>query len=143
VNTPLKSLPQRMTGKYYIDETTGCWLWTGALTGSGYARMNHHGKHVTAHRAMYELVVGPVPKGLDLDHLCRMRRCINPAHLEPVTRAENLRRGIQAGVNVINAAKTHCLRGHPLSGDNVRLETTGSRRCRTCERKRRAKKEAS
>ncbi len=72
---------------------SGCWLWTGALNG-GYGRIHHSpGRVLYTHRAAYELLVGPVPEGMDLDHLCRNRACCNPDHLEPVTRRENLLRG--------------------------------------------------
>ncbi len=76
-----------------LDEP--CWLWTMSLDGRGYGQMWDREKRtrVTAHRFLYEHIVGPVPEGLDLDHLCRVRHCVNPAHLEPVTRAENVRRG--------------------------------------------------
>ena len=78
-----------------------------------------------AHRVAYELQVGPIPVGLQLDHLCRVRSCVNPAHLEPVTSAENTRRGLRA-------MKTHCPQGHPYAGENLLIRPTGQRRCRTC-----------
>jgi hypothetical protein len=112
---------------------SGCWLWTGGKAAGGYGYMHfgridgrkvQRGTHVIA----YELVIGLVPAGLVLDHLCRRLACCNPAHLEPVTNRENLRRG----VGNQNVGKTHCKRGHPLSGDNLRIERSGSRRCRAC-----------
>lgn len=112
---------------------SGCWEWTGApLKNSGYCRIKMAGKTVVAHRAVYEALVGPIPHGLQLDHLCRNRKCVNPAHLEPVTAKVNQARG-QSPVSE-NAAKTSCKRGHPLSGSNLFVRNDGRRRCRTCER---------
>lgn len=78
---------------YVEDLNSGCWIWTRTLTPDGYGKFNYMRKTVIAHRAAYYLLVGEVPQGLDLDHLCRVRRCVNPAHLEPVTPEENRRRG--------------------------------------------------
>ena len=86
-----------------------------------------------AHRIVYELIKGKIPEGLFIDHLCRVRNCVNPDHLEPVTHEENIRRGI-GGVNAINRAKTHCLKGHPLSGENMQMRN-GARVCLTCSRR--------
>ena len=122
--------------------TENCWEWTGGKT-TGYGRFfvgskaDHTAKQVASHRFAYELLVGPVPEGLDLDHLCRNRACCNPAHLEPVTRQENLLRGIGPVVQrARHRSKTHCKRGHPLFGDNLYLRPN-ERHCRTCEKARR------
>ena len=114
----------------------GCWLWLGALS-NGYGRIGRYkGPCRPAHRVAYELYRGHIGKGLDLDHLCRNRRCVNPDHLEPVTRRENILRG--ETVPAKNLAKTHCMRGHPLAGDNLRLIHKDGRRpyrfCRACDR---------
>jgi hypothetical protein len=122
-----------------VEITPSCWLWTGGKMSNGYGMIvNDTGHKVPAHRAAYEFLVGPIPKGLDLDHLCRVRHCVNPEHLEPVTRGENLKRGL-TGNNM--QGRTHCKRGHELSGNNVyfapnRLTVTGERRreCRACQR---------
>lgn len=108
---------QRFWAKVDRTSPDGCWLWTGAIYGNGYGHAFRSGRHRAAHRVSYELSVGPIPEGMDLDHLCRVRHCVNPAHLEPVSRRENLLRGDTT--NARNAAKTHCKRGHPLTPENV------------------------
>ena len=86
-----KPLLRRLVEKFQVAD--GCWIWTGATNGVGYGRVcTEDRRWVYAHRAMYELIVGPIPAGLDLDHLCRTRSCVRPDHLEPVTRGENARR---------------------------------------------------
>ena len=124
----------RFWGK--VEKSQGCWLWRGGQGRGGYGRAHIGGtEYRPAHRVAYELVVGPIPDSFDLDHLCRVRLCVNPSHLEPVTNRENTLRGY--GPTAINARKTHCLRGHPLSGDNlVRLRSSDERKCRTCHRDR-------
>lgn len=81
----------------FVEKTDGCWLWTGPVTYKGYAkRIGHAGRLWYGHQLAYTLLVGPIPDGLVLDHLCRVRNCVNPAHLEPVTAVENTRRGALA-----------------------------------------------
>ena len=109
-----------------------CLVWTGNAP-HGYGTFWYEGKKVRAHRFAYERFVGRIPEGLELDHLCRVTRCVNPDHLEPVTRAENLRRASWP-----NARKTHCKRGHEFTSDNT-YRWRGHRVCRTCQHERRAK----
>lgn len=111
---------------------TGCWLWTGSLNRAGYGRTTHGGegrRYNSTHGLMYRLLIGQVPDGLELDHLCRVRHCCNPAHLEPVTHRENMLRGKTFGA--ANAAKTHCRKGHPYAGKNLGI-SRGQRWCRQC-----------
>jgi hypothetical protein len=119
------------------EPNSGCLLWMGMVNQYGYGRVKIGGQRTVAHRAAYELACGPVPDGLELDHLCRVRCCINPAHLEPVTHRENGRRGV-AGQHHADrqAAKTHCPEGHPYSGANLFLRRNGYRECRACMRAR-------
>jgi HNH endonuclease len=115
-----------------VNKTDSCWLWTGHIaTGKGYGRIRVNGEYQKAHRVSYELFVGPIPDGLQLDHLCRVRNCVNPEHLEPVTNRENGLRGTSPIYE--NLKKTHCSKGHPLSGDNLYPRTDGGRRCRICK----------
>ena len=115
-----------------VETNTGCWEFNGATSPGGYGFVRVSGKNLYAHRFVYEQMVADIPDGLQLDHLCRNRRCVNPAHLEPVTPRINTLRGTSA--QAINAAKTECIRGHKLSGDNVRIDKTGRRICRRCKR---------
>ena len=111
-------------------EADGCWLWPGALTHDGYGRIQDQGKARLAHRVVYEHLIGPVPSELQLDHLCRVRRCVNPSHLEPVTLRENLMRGNTPAR--LNADKTQCPKGHEYAGDNLVNRADGARGCRAC-----------
>lgn len=124
-----------------VDQSGDCWVWTAGRTVRGSAgygvALNRDGKSTVAHRIAYELLVGPIPNGLTLDHECRNRQCVNPAHLTPMTMRENVLRGI--GPTAINAKKTHCPRGHPLEGENVYRYPDGRRDCRTCQRERNAR----
>ncbi len=128
----------RFTEKYIINPDTNCWEWQAALDRDGYGcfRFTHEqgakswGK---SYVFAYEYFVGDIPEGMQLDHTCRNRCCVNPKHLEPVTLIENVMRG--QSFSAINARKTHCIHKHPLSGDNLYVQpSTGYRYCRTCKR---------
>ena len=122
--------------QYYVHEETRCWVWTGSKNADGYASFGCFGiPGLKGHVIMYRIFKGDFPGGLELDHLCRNRTCVNPDHLEPVTTRENILKG--NGFGAINARKTHCPKGHPYAGDNLYLTKIGRRRCRTCMREER------
>lgn len=111
-----------------------CWPWTASYRPHGYGQFAETPTRIRpAHVVAYELTVGPVPDGLEIDHTCRNRGCCNPAHLEAVTHAENIRRGESPAA--INARKTHCKHGHPFTPENVYWLHGKWRRCRTCFRR--------
>jgi len=112
-------------------KTDGCWLWTGRMNHGGYGMLSLSGGEVRAHRWAYELFIGPVPDGLVLDHLCRVRHCVNPAHLDPCTIGENVMRGETLVADQVR--RTHCPQGHEYTPENTRINN-GSRHCRECAR---------
>lgn len=127
-------LRERLLSQLIIDPETGCLLWTGWRNDTGYGYIRAEGgRRVRIHRLMYEWFVGPIPDGMQIDHLCRVRHCASPAHLEPVTCRENLLRGdtLQAR----NASKTHCDHGHEFTPENTyqRGEHGKWRGCRACQ----------
>lgn len=112
-----------------------CWMWTGKLNDKGYGYIHVNNRQERAHRYSYTLLVGEPPmRPLCLDHVCRVRACVRPDHLEIVTLGENVLRGV--GRTAIHKRQTHCKRGHPFSGDNLRVTARGWRDCRTCNRER-------
>jgi len=126
------TIEERIASRHRVEPVTDCWTWTGAVSNRSYGSIFYQGRMQKAHRVMWELNFGPVPKGLELDHLCRNRLCINPNHLEPVTRAENLARGIQSNQNI---GKSHCIRGHEFNAENTRYKPgNGHRVCKECMR---------
>lgn len=125
-------IPPRDRFARYVQRGDECWEWTGARNAYGYGVFKLDGRVVMAHRFSYEAEVGLIPDGLQLDHLCRVRHCVNPAHLEPVTSRENLLRG--STITAANAAKTHCKRGHEFTPENTYVDKKGRRDCRACRR---------
>lgn len=124
-----------LADRYEISET-GCWLWTGGVSAKNYgqissSRIKSAGTRI-AHRFAYELLVGPIPEGLTLDHLCRVRICVNPDHLEPVSSRENTLRGLAPAAE--NLRKAACIHGHEFTPENTRVSALGHRCCLTCER---------
>lgn len=114
----------------FVDKTERCWTWRGSRQSAGYGLFSIAGLTVYAHRAAWELLRGPIPSGLEIDHLCRNRACVNPDHLEPVTtRVNSLRSDNLGGVN---ARKTHCPKGHPYDEPNTWVDKSNRRHCRTC-----------
>jgi len=107
-----------------------CWVWRWASSG-GYGQVTINGRRLLTHRAAYELLIGPIPAGLVIDHLCKNPGCVNPAHLEPVTQRENVLRGLSP--SALCAVKTECPQGHPYDEKNT-ITRKGYRYCRTCQR---------
>lgn len=131
VARPVIPAEVRFAQKYRVDEETGCWVWTASLTPTGYSNFNDGSGNRNGHRFAYEHFVGPIPDGLTVDHLCRNRACVNPAHLEAVSMRTNLLRG--ESVASKNSRKTHCSKGHPYDDENTYVNpNTGRRSCRAC-----------
>jgi len=120
-----------------VKKSNNCWEWISAKTEAGYGEFYYKGKPVYAHRLSYELLIGEIPDGLHIDHLCRNRGCVNPEHLEPVKQGENLRRGEHVNQNKF---KTHCVHGHEFNEKNTmirrRPNRKPSRECLVCLRTR-------
>jgi hypothetical protein len=126
----IKDLPSGVAEKILINPESGCWEWQKWLDPKGYGHAQWNGRPYRAHRLVYELLVGEIPDGLQLDHVkargCASKACCLPDHMEPVTGAENHRRR--------RASETHCPSGHEYSPENLYIEASGSRRCRACWR---------
>lgn len=128
----IMSILSRLDKSVSSDQPTECWSWTRGLSSDGYGIVRYNGGSMKlVHKIVYEHWFGPVPKGYELDHLCRRRDCANPYHLEAVPHAVNVKRG-EVGKN--SRDKTHCPQGHPYSGDNVYVSPSNRRHCRICVR---------
>ena len=114
----------------------GCWVWDRALSPAGYGVVRYDGRMRRTHDVSYILHYGDIPVGLEPDHLCRVRSCINPLHLEAVTHKENMRRSPYMGTHLIatNSTKIFCPSGHPYAGSNLYITPTGTRQCVKCKR---------
>lgn len=129
----------RVAFEKWVIRQAGCWGWKGATHPLGYGQLSVAGKVRFGHRIAYELYRGPIAPGLEIDHLCRNAVCSNPDHLEAVTHAENLRRGV--GWAGVNARKTECVNGHPFTAENTYVYPNGlHRKCRACDHGRKVAK---
>jgi len=129
----MATLAERFALRYEV-QPNGCWLWTG-FSDHGYGRIGLGNTYLYAHRASYELHVGPIPDGLVIDHLCRNTLCVNPDHLEPVTAGENMRRGYAVPLRVSARRDRPCPAGHERTEANVRIDPkSGKLFCRPCQR---------
>jgi len=126
-----QTVDERYWSKVSGDDIDNCWSWTAYRTSRGYGRFWDGTTMISAHNYSYEALIGPVPLGLELDHLCRNTSCVNPWHLEPVTHWVNMERS--ANILLANAAKTHCSRDHEYTVENTYITTAGGRQCRTCD----------
>ena len=134
------TLRKRFEDKYIPEPNSGCWLWIGSGHSAGYGSIFYNGKSDYAHRVSYILQYGEIPDGLQIDHLCRVRSCVNPDHLEAVTPRVNTKRGnasesLQSHYD-LNRLKTHCPHGHEYSEENTLHTACGRRQCKTCNRDR-------
>lgn len=130
----MRPVLERLLGKVSVPESGGCWLWEGYVNNKGYGRIGVGLDVKYVHRVAYEISNGPIPDGLQIDHLCKVRRCVNPKHLEPVTNRENNFRG--ESICYKNKRKTHCPKGHCYNTTNTYVKPSGYRECRSCCRER-------
>ena len=126
-------IPRNIESRIERIPESGCWIWRGSLCKYGYGRMEINHKKLMVHRVVYEMSRGPIPDGLQLDHLCRVRCCINPDHLEVVTSQQNTLRGKSPAA--LNAKKTHCPHGHLLDRIAKGYSSKFRRICSTCNKK--------
>jgi len=120
-------MPRKDFLSRYLENEAGCWVYQGPLDPKGYGVAGMFGR---AHRYFYKHLVGPIPGDLTIDHLCKNTSCVNPSHMEPVTRAENTRRAREAA-----SARTHCPHGHEFTPGNTYTYPDGYRECRTCRKR--------
>lgn len=127
------TIGKRLLSHIIVNPVTRCWEWQSDIDANGYGRVTVEGKTAYAHRVSYTTWAGPIPPGLVVDHVCRVRHCINPAHLEAVTNTVNTLRGTSPIAK--NARKTHCPQGHPYTGSNLRVNRN-RRYCVACQNER-------
>lgn len=125
--------PSSFERRYIPEPNSGCWIWLGHTCKLGYGRLRYNGKMSQAHAISYNIHVGAIPFGLELDHTCKLRCCVNPDHLEPVTHLENVRRGDSP--SALHARQTHCINGHEFTPENTYLWDNRMRQCRACGRR--------
>jgi hypothetical protein len=134
----IQQLPERYRKRIRVDDAKGCWLWLGAKTSKGRGNVKICGRAVSTHRFFFELLIGPVPSGMELHHKCEVPTCCNPDHLKVRTRLQHRR--IHLERKYANREKTHCPRGHPFNQENTHVELRNGkfvrRRCKTCRRER-------
>lgn len=129
-----EQIPSRLWERIEVNEDTGCWLWIGSCYRNGYSQIWNGSRPSLGHRFVYECVVGKIPAASEIDHLCRVRNCLRPEHLQAVSHRENVLRSFAP--TAVNAAKTHCPKGHPYTPENTyRRPADGKRRCRECGRR--------
>lgn len=116
--------------KEKVNKTASCWIWTGCVASNGYSKLSFESKHTSAHRVFYKWFKGPIEDGLQIDHLCRNKLCVNPDHLEAVTPKVNTLRS--ENIAAKNSRRTICLKNHPLAGNNLYITPDGRRQCRMC-----------
>ena len=129
---PGRSTPEQFWSR--VDKSADCWLWNGAKDKLGYGGLAFQGRRILAHRLAYELTIGQIPPGLELDHLCRNPSCVNPEHLEAVAHQVNTQRGNNRLNGANHKRKTHCPQGHPYNLFNTYVDKRGHRSCRECGR---------
>jgi hypothetical protein len=135
-----RPLEERFWEKVIVGEGSECWPWIASRHPGGYGMFRVGNRPHHAHVVAYNLAVGPVPEGLQIDHLCRVRHCVNPTHLEAVTQRVNIMRG--NGCPALHARQTQCLRGHPFDEANTYRRSRNQRECRLCNRDRARRKAA-